>query len=192
MRIRKITMGATALAFSFGILAVAVAPGVASAKTLKTGTGTYNCTDITGTISFSPPLTLNGSTTANDTVSVATTSTGCTGGSPAVTTTSNTGTVVVASQNCSSLESAGAIPPITLTDTYKKATASTYTASTSDKISSSGKISFKLTGPVTGSYPSSKASAKAKIQQTESALAAECAGTGLASLNIASGTSTGN
>jgi hypothetical protein len=185
-------MGATALAFSFGILAVAVAPGVASAKALKTGTGTYNCTDITGTISFSPPLTLNGSTTANDTVSVATTSTGCTGGKPVVTTTSSTGTVVVASQNCSSLETAGAIPPITLTDTYKKAAASTYTATTSDKISSSGKISFKLSGPVTGSYPSSAAKAKAKIQQSESALAAECAGTGLASLTIASGTSTGN
>ncbi|MFZ0668623.1 MAG: hypothetical protein WAM97_22930, partial [Acidimicrobiales bacterium] len=136
MRIRKIALGAVALAFPLGILAVAAAPSIASATTLKTGTGTYGCSTLTGTIKFNPPLSSSGTATS-DAVTATVDASGCkgTGEKPKVTTSTSVGHATIDSNNCSALESGG-LPPVTFTITYPNAAPSTYVATTSDTVGS--------------------------------------------------------
>lgn len=188
MRIRNVLLGVAALAIPLGALTVALAPSVAGATTLKTGTGTYNCTNVTGKIKFNPPLTLSAGT-GTETVKITTASSGCTGGKPKVTTTTGSATVTTDSQNCSSLSTG--LPAIAFALAYPGAAPSTYNASSSSSTSGSGVITFTTSGTVTGSYPSSSATSSATIKQNESAIIASCSSTaGLKKLTIEDGTST--
>jgi hypothetical protein len=187
---RKIMLGVCAVGLPIGLLAVVVAPSVASASVTKNGTGNYNCTKITGTISFNPALTLTG-TAKTETVTIKASSTGCSGGTPAVT--KNTGTEVKKTTGtdenaCGTLASPSSAD---LKITYSNgAAASTVKGSTSTGTAGNGDSEFIISpATVTGSYPSTTGSITAVLSQTESQILAQCnRKAGVKSLKIASGT----
>jgi hypothetical protein len=187
MRLRKILLGVAAIGLPMGLLAIAIQPAVASAASpQKVGTGTYNCSDITGSLKFNPPLTLAGGATS-EAVTVSTTSSGCTGGKPKVTTSSSTATFTTDSNSCSSLQTGQSFS--TMINYTNGASPSTFAGSSSSN--TGPPISFTVTGTVTGSYPSTSASTTVVIQQSESAIINKCGSTkGLKKLTIKSGTST--
>jgi len=183
MRLRRIAMGALALAIPVGALSVAISPALASAATK--GTGSYSCTSIKGTITFNPPLTNSG--TKPDTVTVKDSVSGCSGGTPAVTTSTGSGTFKTTADSCANL--AGGTPTkISEALVYPKAAGSTFKGTAQGAVGDP--ITFTLSGKVTGSYASASATASANIKQSAGTLATDCAGKGLKSLTIASGTIT--
>jgi hypothetical protein len=186
--LRKIMLGVLAVGLPVGLLAVVVTPSLASASpAAKTGKGTYNCKKITGTLTFSPPLTNTG--TKAEKVAIKTTSSSCKGGTPAVTKSSATATLKLSTNSCSGL--AGGSNAVTLKITYTNgASASTYKATSSGGISGT-KATFTTTGNVTGSYPAMGATSTANIKQSVATIENECSKSGVKSLTISSGTSTG-
>ncbi len=190
---RKIILGVCAVGLPIGLLAVVVAPSVASASVTKTGTGTYSCTKITGTISFKPALLLTG-TSSTETVTIKATSTGCTGGTPGVT--KNTGTetkkTTGTDENACGTLSTPSSAKLKIAYT-NGASASTLTGMTSTGTSGSGKSEFIINpAKVTGSYATTTGSITAVLSDSESQILALCnRKTGVTSLKIASGTATG-
>jgi hypothetical protein len=190
---RKMMLGVCAVGLPIGLLAVVVAPSVASASVAKTGTGTYSCTKITGTISFNPALVTSG-TSKTETVTIKATSTGCSGGSPAVT--KNTGTETKKTTGtdenaCATLASPSSA---SLKITYTNgAAASTLKGSTSSGTAGNGDAEFIINpAKVTGSYKTSSGSITAVLSQSETAILAQCGRkAGVKSLKIASGTASG-
>jgi hypothetical protein len=192
--LRKVTLGFLAVGLPLGLLAVTVAPGLASAAPAGTGTKTFNCSKITGTITFSPPLTLTSMGTVKETTKISASSSGCTGGSPAVKSDKGAETSVATGKgdgNCSSLSSTkGTTTDLTITYTNGaskstlKGTAKGGTAKNKDE-------EFVIKdATVTGSYVSKTADVTAVLSQTESQIAAQCGKSGgLSKLTIASGTS---
>jgi hypothetical protein len=147
-----------------------------------TGTGTYNCTKETGTITFSPPLK-NATQTVKTTVK--TTASGCTGGTPKVLTAS-ANSVTTKASSCGGL--AGSTPFTIKTSYTNGAVPSTLTGTAKGGVGT--QVTFTITGKTTGSYPSLTTTAKATLKQTVAQLAAACGGSGISTLNIISGTIT--
>ena len=184
---RKFVLAMLAMALPFG-LAVTMGIGPATARANTTGTGTYNCSKLIGTISFNPPLTF---TAKIETTTVSATASTCKGGHPVpVSATSKSTTKGTKPSSCTTLQTA--TTAVKFTTTYNPVvTPSTFTGTA--KGGSSGSTAFfNVTGKVTGSYPSTTAKAHAVIKQTVAQIAAMCTGTGIKTLNIASGTVTAN
>jgi hypothetical protein len=196
VRLRKLVVTASALVLPLTLVAVLnVSAGVASAKGSPINQpGTVKCTKVTGTISFSPPLTLTGNSTENASVDI--TVKGCTvsGG----TVKPKKGVVkeplATGTNNCSSLQNSMAE---TLTITWSPASKiNPTTASFSGYAVASNSQNdegFSLpnsggTGSAVGSYAeASGVTAQAFSNESSSTLASQC-GTGLSKLKIVSGT----
>ncbi len=192
---RKIMLGTLAVALPVGLLTVVVAPNLAAAASVaKTGTGTYKCSKITGTITFSPPLTLSSKGSVTETMTIMSKSTGCTGGSPAVV--SDTGYQKAKSTgkglgNCSSLSNGKAPEPDITTKYSNGASNSWIKGPASSETAANGKAEFVIkNATVTGSYPSKKADITSVLSETEDQIGAKCGSKGgLSKLTISSGTS---
>jgi hypothetical protein len=192
---RRIMLGALAVALPVGLLAVVVAPTLAAAASVaKTGTGTYKCSDITGTITFSPPLTLSSEGKVTETMKIMSKSTGCTGGWPAVM--SNTGYQDSTATgkglgNCSSLSNGKAAEPDITTKYYNGASDSTTKGPATSGTAANGKAEYVIkNATVTGSYPSKKADTTVVLSETDDQIGARCGSKGgLSKLTISSGTS---
>jgi len=184
MRLRKLIIGVAAIGMPLTVMSTVVGIGAAWAST---GTGTYNCSKVSGTITFKPPLTNKGGKA--EVTTVKTTASTCSGtAKPKPTKVTGTATIKSSSNACANLAGSKAI---SLKLTYSPTvTASTLTGSASESISGTS-VTFLVSGKVTGSYPSSSASGKGKLKQTTSQLATACASsTGLKSATIASGSLT--
>jgi len=180
MRLRKIIIGVAAIGMPLAVMNTVVGVGAAFAAT---GTGTYGCTKVAGTITFTPPLKNNG--VSAETVKVKASATTCTGGTPKPTKVTATATIHSSNNSCAGLAGAR---PITVHLTYSPVvTASTLSGTANESITGS-QVAFNFSGTVTGSYPSGSASGSGKIKQTVSQIGASCASTtGLKSLTIAGG-----
>jgi len=177
-------IGVAAVGMPLAVMSTVIGVGAAWATT---GTGTYNCTKVTGSVSFSPPLK-NGGTSA-ETTTVSATVTGCTGGSPKPTKVAGKGTIHSSTNDCANLAHPQTVS-LPLTNTPAVSPKSVLKATTGESISGSS-ITFTLTGSVTGSYPSSSASAKGKIKQTTVQVGTACGSSaGLKSVTISSGSAT--
>jgi hypothetical protein len=191
--LRRIMLGALAVALPVGLLTLIVAPNLAAAASLaKIGTGTYNCSDITGTITFSPPLTLTSKGTATETITYTFNSSGCTGGSPAVASSMGLSKKTRTSKgigNCSSLSN-GKSPAPRFTTEYSNGTSnSKITGGASGGTAPNGNAEFvQKHATVTGSYPSTTAATTAVLSETDAQIGAKCGSKrGLSTLTIVSG-----
>ena len=189
--LRKIMLGVLAVGLPIGLLSVAISPSIAAAKSEKAGTGTYGCTKLTGTVTFSPALVLNG-TAKSETTTIKITSTGCTGGSPAVT--KNTGsekkvTKEADANNCTTALGSPSSADFTVTYT-NGATASTLKGSAAPGTASNGDAEYVVSpATVTKSYPSTSGNVTVVVNQTSTQILAACGRkTGVKSLKIVSGT----
>jgi len=171
-----------------GLLAT-VGTNAAQAGANVTGKGLVNCSKITGSITFSPPLKLAPAQTVKTTIK--STATGCTGtASPKVVSSTSTSVSSKANQTCANLQGTNAV---TFKTTYVSSPAgaapSTFTGtSSSNGATGNQQAGFKLKGKVTGSYPSTTTTATATLKQTVNQIIASCTGAGLSTLNIVSGT----
>jgi hypothetical protein len=190
-----VVLGALAVALPVGILTVAVVPNLAAAAPLaKTGTGTYHCSDITGTITFSPPLTLSSKGTVTETTKVKSTSSGCAGGSPVVVSALGSENVKATGRglgNCSSLSNGKASEPDITTKYSNGASKSVLIGEAESGTAANGDAEFVIkNATVTGSYPSKKADITSVLSENEDQIGAQCESPGgLSKLTISSGTS---
>lgn len=188
--LRKVVLWTVAVMLPAGLLAVVIAPSVASAIATKTGKGTYNCTKISGTITFNPPLTSSGNS-KSETTTVKSTSSSCSGGSPAVTkaTSNETRKITSKKKNANSCSSSDTTSQAVSQITYNNgAAASTLTGTASAGVSSNGHVQFTIKdATVTGSYPSSSADVTITLKQTAVSLEKACSSGSIKTLNIASG-----
>jgi hypothetical protein len=197
VKLRKFVLTASALALPLTLVAVLnVGAGVASAKGAPINQpGTVSCSEISGTITFNPPLTLTGSSTENAKVDITVKKCSVSGG----TVKPKKGVVdeplATGTNNCASLENSMAE---TLTIDWAPASKinpttasfSGYTTGTNSKqdegfiLPNSGG-----TGSAVGSYAqASGVTAAAYTNETETQLTAACSGAGISSLKITSGT----
>ena len=184
MRIRKLIIGLAAVGMPLTVMSTVIGVGAAWATT---GTGNYNCSKVTGSVTFKPPLK-NGGTSA-ETTTVSATVTKCTGGSPTPTKVVGKGTIHSSTNDCANLANAQTVS-LALTNTPAVSPKSVLHATTGEVISGSS-ITFTLSGNVTGSYVSSSASAKGKIKQTTVQVGTACGSSaGLKSVTIGSGSLT--
>jgi hypothetical protein len=166
--------------------------GVASAaRSNTTGTGTVTCKKIKGKITFNPPL-VNGGTAA-ETASVTASATKCKnskGGGPKVKKISVVSSIASANNSCTGLASA-APPALTLTYTPASISASSVSGGTLT-FGTTPTLNFVISGESTaGSFPTTgTTSTKAVTTETSTAFGTACAGSGVASLTIKSGTGT--
>jgi hypothetical protein len=188
MHLRKLIMGAAALAMPLTAVATVAATSTASAVTV--GKGLYNCTKVTGTITFSPALKNGG--VSPETSTVTTTATGCKSvvghtAKPLPTKVIGKAKITSSTNDCANL----ATPrPATLKLTYTPLVAGSTLAATESETVVGTAVTFQLSGSLTGSYPSSSATGKGKLTQTSTQLGAACGGAGLAKVTIASGSLT--
>jgi hypothetical protein len=193
--LRRIMLGALAVALPVGLLTLTVAPNLAAAASLakiRTGTGTYNCSDITGKITFSPPLTLTSKGTATETITYKFSSSGCTGGSPAVASSMGLSEKTRTSKgigNCSSLSNGKSPAPRFTTEYSNGASNSKITGGASGGTAPNGNAKFvQKNATVTGSYPSTTADTTAVLSVTDAEIGAQCGSKGgLSTLTIVSG-----
>jgi hypothetical protein len=191
--LRKIMLGVCAVGLPLGLLAVVVAPSVASASVTKNGTGTYSCTKITGTLTYNPPIS-NASTATKETLTVKIKASGCSGGSPAVAALSASMTHVSKGSGVGTCGSALGGGSADLKVAYTNgAAASTITGTITPGSTMSGKADFTVNpAKVTGSYPTTTADVAADLSQTETQILAACGKkTGVKTLKITAGTATG-
>jgi hypothetical protein len=190
--LRRIILGALAVALPVGLLAVVITPNLAAASVASTGTGTYKCSDITGTITFSPPLTVTSKGKATETITYTFNSSGCTGGSPAVASSTEVSMKTHTSRgigNCSSLSN-GKSPAPKLNVTYSNgASSSAIRGGASAGTAANGNAEFvQKNAMVYGSYPSTKADTTAVLSETDAQIGAQCESAGgLSTLTIVSG-----
>jgi hypothetical protein len=185
---RKLILGALALSLPLAT-AVSMGAGSATASSNVTGTGTYSCKVLTGTITFSPPLT---NTAKIETTTVNAVAKTCSGtAKPAVlSATSKSKTTGTKPSSCTTLVSA--TTAVKFATTYSPVvTPSTFTGTAKGGTSGSSAV-FDVTGKVTGSYPSALAKAHAVIKETIPTILGLCNGSGVSTLHIASGTVTTN
>jgi len=180
MRLRKLIIGVAAVGMPLTVMSTVIGVGAAWAGA---GTGTYNCTKVTGTITFSPALKNGG--TSPETTKITTSASSCTGGSPKPTKVTGAATILSSTNNCSNL---GVSMPVTLTLTNTPAVSPKSVLNATDsEVVTSKTITFKLTGSVTGSYASGSATGSGLLTQTPAQVAASCAGSGLTKVTIKSG-----
>jgi hypothetical protein len=177
-------LAASALFLPLAAVATIGVGTASAARSNPTGTGTENCTAVTGTITFSPPLTSSG--TAAETTTVSAKATGCSGGSPVATAIAAHATITGGTSACSSL--ATAAPP-TFTDSYTPSSISPSSVSGGTETEvTSPHIGFTISNEtVTGSYPSTTASVSATTSETVAKLTKACDKKGLKKLKIKSG-----
>jgi hypothetical protein len=189
---RKLVLGVATLLLPIGLLATVGASG-ATANASVTGSGTNNCSTLSGSLSFSPALK-SGGTATTETVTVKSIATGCTGGTPAPTKILGSAKLVISkagANDCAGL--AGGSNNVTIKETYTpKVTASTFTGTATGGISATGDATFTTNGVVTGSYPSGTASSVADVGSAATIGAACGTAKGVAKLTIKSGSVTNN
>lgn len=179
---RKLVLGALALALPFASL-VTMGAGSATAHANITGTGLVSCTKLTGTVTFKPPLKNATQTIVTTTKS---TGTGCTSTGTKVTSFTSSSTGKPTATNCGNQTKPTAA---TFKIVYVPSTVagSTFTGTATGGASSKGFAQFTLSGKVTGSFPSAKATALAVTSTTLSAFVTACGKAGVSSLTITSG-----
>jgi hypothetical protein len=188
MRLREIVQGIVAIGLLIGLLSIVLESASASAALVMktTGTGTYKCSSVTGTITFDPPLTVDGGS-ANETVTSTDTGSGCSGGTPSVLTTHSAGTFSLSSNSCQVLETSS--QSVTSTVTFSNGAKSSSFRGSS-MIASVSPTTLSIKGKITGSYPSADAKSDLVIKESESKIIHECESTkGLDSLTVVSGAS---
>jgi hypothetical protein len=164
--------------------ALTMGAGIATASANVTGTGTYNCSKVTGTITFKPPLK---NTKQTVTTTVKASASGCVGGKPAVVSTTSSSVTTKTGQSCAGLASS---TPFSVKTTYTNGATPSTLSGTAKPVISGTSVTFVITGKTTGSYPSASTVAKGKLKQTTTQLATMCGTTGVSMINIISGTIT--
>jgi hypothetical protein len=180
---RRIMLGSAAILAS-AMTALTMGAGSASARANVTGSGTYNCSKVSGTITFKPPLKFTAQTV---TTTVKTLSSGCVGGKPAVTSEMSNSVTTKPNQSCAGLVGS---TPFTIKSTYTNGAIPSTLSGTAKPVISGTTVTFTITGKTSGSYPSLSTVAKAVIKQTTTQLNTACGSTGVATINIVSGTIT--
>lgn len=191
----RIMLGALAVALPVGLFAVVVVPNLAAAASIATtGTGQYHCSDITGTITFSPPLTLTSKGSVTETLRIKSFSSGCTGGSPAVSSGTGSEDATLTGNglgNCKSLSNGKAAEPFIITKYSNGAADSATKGPAYSMTAANGNLEFVIAdAAVTGSYPSKTADITSVLNENGDQIGAKCESAGgLSKLTIASGTS---
>jgi hypothetical protein len=183
---RKLVLGLALFAMPVGLLAT-VGTNAASAGANVTGKGLVNCTKITGTISFKPPLSLKSQTV---TTSIVSTATGCSGtASPKVISSTSKSTSTKAAQTCLNLKGTNAANFSTTYVSSPAGAAPSTFKGTSTPTSATGNqpAGFTLKGTVTGSYPSTTTTAAATLKETVNQITTLCTTTGVSTLHIVAG-----
>jgi hypothetical protein len=149
------------------------------------GKGTFHCSKLTGTITFNPPLVNGGSSPEVEYVSM--TASGCNGGTPNPISLTAKATLNASTNDCSAFSNNPL--PILLNVTYhlSSSSPSTSTGTVMSTVAGSA-VTITATGKVTGSYPSSNAGASGTLKESASQINSSCAGSGVSSVHIASGT----
>ncbi|HYA67698.1 MAG TPA: hypothetical protein VED63_03100 [Acidimicrobiales bacterium] len=193
---RKFVVGLATVALAVGLVAV-ITGGSAFARAqphkATLGKGSVSCSNATGSISFKPALTASGGA-SSDTVKVAVTLSGCTGGTPSPTGATVSATVTTDSNKCTSLQNPNPTQTETLKITWSpKTIAGSTTVFGPTTVVTSPFVGLSLSkGVTTGSYAGSGASATALSNESEAALLKVCSSAkGLSKLVITSGTATG-
>ncbi len=184
---RKLILGALALVLPIGTaVTLSAAPATAGANVV-TGKGTYSCSKLLGTITFTPPIKNSAQTVKTSVISTASTCKGT--DKPVITSAKSTSVSSKVGATCAGLTQQAATKFHT---TYLPAgiAPSVLTGTTSS--GGTSPVSFNVAGKVTGSYPSATAKAHAVIKETISQILAACGGTGLKTLHIISGSVTNN
>jgi hypothetical protein len=197
----KIVVGAASAAMAVGLVAVAGGGSAFAAgrhaqrqpHATVTGTGKETCTGVSGSISFSPPLTSAGGS-STETVKVSAKLSGCSGGTPAATSGTVKSTILTNTNSCTGL----ANPPATQTETLivkwsPKTIATSTTVFGPDTAVSSPHIGFTLSnGTTKGSYAGSGANSQVLSNETTAAYETACASkAGLKKLTLTSGSVSG-
>jgi hypothetical protein len=207
-RTRKITLVAVVFVLPFATV-MAISTGSAYAKQYKEK-GLIRCTQISGTITFNPPLVTGGTTSEDTTGSISIR--GCKKDSKKTVTvpTSGTSSIVGLSDSTNSCAflpgfpvSPGAAPSIGFTTKYKPTTIAPSVTSFSGYSvvtqTGTGNEGFAFpnttapptpTGNTTGSYPGTASTSTLYANEPSSALESQCASSGLGSITITSGTIT--
>ncbi len=199
MNVRKLMLGVAVIGLPLGAMSAVAATGVAMAKAINQP-GTLDCAKITGTVTFTPPLSNTAQTVQTKTV---TTLTNCTptGGGLKPKKGSSTSTTTTANDDCAMLAT-GSTTPFTLTTKWAPGTKIKPTKSTVSGLSpatnGAGDAGFQLpntggtssgTGSYLGSDGGASGTAQAFTNETSAQIAATCTGaTGLKSLKITTGT----
>jgi hypothetical protein len=179
---RKFMLGTLALILPLG-LAAGLGAGPATAQANLTGTGLVNCSKLSGTVTYTPPLTL-----APKTVTTVTkvTASGCKGGTPTPTSFVISSSTVTKSDTCTNLSKGG---PVSYKVAYSPSSIapSTFKGTITASPSTAKPLYFKVKGVTAGSYMSTTSSATAYISQSYNSLVSACTGTGLHALTVVSG-----
>jgi hypothetical protein len=198
VKLRKLIMGAAAVALPLGVMSTVVGTGAAVAAA-KVQPGTLNCTHIAGTVTFNPPLS-NTAQTVTTTIKVKETNCTPSGGGLKPKSGAANAVQTTANDSCAGLGS-GSTTPETLKVKWApalKIKPTTITFSGFDAATNgAGDAGFSLpnsggSASGTGSYLDSDGGASSTAQaftnKTAAQIAAQCT-TGISSLTIASGTS---
>jgi len=192
---KKLVLATGALLLPLGL--VVGIGGVASAARTNQpfGTGLENCTSITGTVTFSPPLGTTG--TAPETTTVNATASGCSGGSPSLASVVSTATITGSKNNCSGLATAST-PSLAGNWQPAGSVQPSLTSGGAETFQTTPHLGFTITGATTtGSYPGSSFNNVAQTTETSKAFSKACKKgkkptykKGVKSLTINSGTVT--
>jgi len=189
--VKRIVVGTASMAIATGAFA-ALDLGSASAALRPhksvAATGTETCSSMSGTVSFKPALTTNGTAPSTGTISVK--MTGCGGGTPPA----SSGTLGYKTAYTTSSCTALVAPNPTQTESVTvKWSPKTVAASTilfgKPMVTAGSNLTIALNnGATVGSYKGSSSTATLTINSSKSALLSQCASKkGLSKLVIASG-----
>jgi len=198
--LRKLLVMTAAIAMPISV--VAVSSGVAGAKGPSPATDTAQCTGISATVTFSLPLTNAGYTSGVDTTTVSGSLSGCTaagsygpvtisGASVSGTFAGKAGSVKHPTGACTGLLGAtkekGSITVSWSSSPGVPATTISLKSATGG-VANDGNASFSVAGKYKGSFGGAdkgkSSSINAETTQSTGTLAAECAGSGISSINI--------
>ena len=189
--VKRIVVATVSVAVATGACA-ALDLGSASAapRSHKTAdaTGTETCSSLTGTFSFKPALTSNGTAPSTGTISVKLG--GCGGGTPAATSGALTYKTTYTTSSCTALVQPNPTRTESVTVKWSPKTIAPSTTLFGDPTVTAGSnLTVSLSnGATVGSYKSSSSSATLTIDSSKTALLAQCAAKkGLSKLVIASG-----
>lgn len=199
MKVRKLVMGVAAVALPLGVMSTVVGTGAAFAKAINQP-GTVSCSNVAGTIKFTPPLS-NTMQTVKTVINVKETNCTTTGGGLKPKSGTAAATQTTANDSCAGLAN-GSATPENLKVKWAPGTKikpTTVNFSGFDAATNgAGDEGFSLpnsggTASATGSYIGSDngatSTAQAFTNKTAAQIGAMC-NTGIASLTIASGSAT--
>jgi hypothetical protein len=153
-------------------LALVVGPlsTAASASPQITGTGTYVCSQASGSITFTPPLTNTGTSSERATLSLV--GTRCTGGVPTPNTVTGHAVLGYLHNSCAIFSKSHGV---NLKVHYMPVVDRSILSGTAVFGAGPNSNTFTITGTNTGSYPSAAASVNTLVQQSIAQVQAECA-----------------